>query len=69
MNKEQLIKMDPYMLLSIINMKLRNEFNNLEDFCYDINIENEFIIEKLEEIGYKYDKELNQFVSRDYAEK
>lgn len=63
MDKEQLIKMDKYMLLSIVNMKLRNEFSSLEAFCDDINIDVELIVERLREIGYKYNKELNQFVT------
>lgn len=62
MNKEQLIKMDAYMLLSIVNMKLRNEFTSLEAFCDDFDLEVEIITEKLNQIGYIYDKDLNQFV-------
>lgn len=63
MDKEQLINMDKYMLLSIVNMKLRNEFSSLEAFCDDINVEIDLIKKRLEEIGYKYDKKLNQFIS------
>lgn len=61
MNRDSLMVMDPNILLSIINMKLRDNFNSLEALCDDIGITEEEIIEKLKTIGCKYVKELNQF--------
>jgi len=54
---------DPYLLLSIINTKLRDEAETLQDLCltYDKNIED--ITSRLETIGYRYDDKHNQFVS------
>lgn len=62
MDKEQIKVMDPYMLFSILNMKLRDEFNSLEALCEDFNIEKEIIEERLKSIGYVYSKESNQFI-------
>lgn len=52
---------DPVMLLSFINMKLRDEYSSLDNLCEDFNVNKEDILEKLENINYFYDKEQNQF--------
>ncbi len=52
---------DPFILLSFVNTKLRDEFESLEKFC-EITGENKEKIEKtLENIGYFYDKDSNSF--------
>lgn len=52
---------DPFMLLSFVNTKLRDEFPSLESFCDDLGINQQEIISILRKIDYKYDKEKNQF--------
>lgn len=52
---------DPVMLLSFINMKLRDQYDSLDALCDDFNISKEEIIEKLKNIDYIYDNEKNQF--------
>ncbi len=53
---------DPAMLLSFVNMKLRDFYGNLEVLCDELDVNRQDIAEKLAEIGYHYDKERNQFV-------
>lgn len=53
---------DPVMLLSVVNTNLRDYYENLEEFCKAKDVEINDIINKLEIINYKYDKEKNQFV-------
>ena len=50
------------MLLSAVNMKLRDG-TSLEDLCADEDIEQEELVEKLQNIGYSYDKEQQKFIS------
>lgn len=57
-----MIPKDPAMLLSYVNLKLRDFYGNLQDFCDDMDISEEEITEKLASIDYHYDKEKNQFV-------
>ena len=64
LEREQMLSMDSFMLLSIINMKLRDEFDSLESLCDDYGIESIELINKLSDIGYTYYKEKNQFVSK-----
>ncbi len=55
------IPSDPFMLLSFINMKLRDEYGSLEALCEDLDLEKSTITEKLEAVGYRYDEESKQF--------
>ena len=57
-----MIPKDPVMLLSFINLKLRDFYANLESLCDDLDIDRTEIEDKLSSIDYHYDKEKNQFV-------
>lgn len=52
---------DPVMLLSFINMKLRDEYPSLEEFCSAQEISAEELCKKLAEIDYHYVPSENQF--------
>jgi len=52
---------DPVMLLSYINTKLRDEYDSFESLCENLDADKTLIKDKLLSIGYKYDKEINQF--------
>lgn len=55
------IPSDPFMLLSFVNMKLRDEYDSLEALCEDLSLEKNTITEKLEAVGYRYDEGAKQF--------
>lgn len=57
-----MIPKDPVMLLSFINLKLRDYYADLELLCDDLDVERAEIEDKLAGIDYRYDKEKNQFV-------
>ena len=57
-----MIPKDPVMLLSFINLKLRDYYKSLEDLCEDLDISQTELEEKLSSIDYHYQKEQNQFV-------
>lgn len=57
-----MIPKDPVMLLSFINLKLRDYYKNLEDCCDGLDIDRAELTDKLSGIGYRYDAERNQFV-------
>ncbi len=61
MDKSNYMSMDPNILLSIVNMKLRDFYSNLDSLCDDMNFSKEFLKEKFNEIGYSYDENINQF--------
>lgn len=53
---------DPVMLLSFVNLKLRDYYSSLEAMCEDMDINSSEVEEKLASIDYHYNKEKNQFV-------
>ena len=55
---------DPNLLLSIVNMKLRDEVPSLEELCKTYDQSEADIKERLNKIGYIYSKEYNQFVAK-----
>ena len=57
-----MIPKDPVMLLSFVNMKLRDFYSDLDALCEDLGLEREALEEKLKSIQYNYDVETNQFV-------
>lgn len=55
---------DPFLLLSAVNTKLRDYYSNLDILCDDLGENRTELEEKLADIGYYYDEQLNQFVPR-----
>ena len=53
---------DPVMLLSFINLKLRDYYSSFEAFCDDLDVDAKEIADKLAAIDYHYNSEKNQFV-------
>lgn len=53
---------DPNMLLSYVNLKLRDYYASLDEMCDDMDVSKTEIEEKLQKIGYNYDSQRNQFL-------
>ena len=53
---------DPILLLSVVNMKLRDFYSSLDALCDDLDEDKNEITAKLSAAGYEYNEELNQFV-------
>ena len=53
---------DSVLLLSVINMKLRDCYSSLDALCDDLEEDKADVISRLSAIGYNYDEGLNQFV-------
>ena len=56
------IPKDPVMLLSFVNLKLRDFYSDIDVMCNDMDVSKAEIEEKLQGIGYSSDREQNQFV-------
>lgn len=52
---------DPVMIMSVVNMKLRDFYSSLDALCQDLNIDKEELCDKLKGAGFEYDKEQNKF--------
>ncbi|WP_246201870.1 DUF4250 domain-containing protein [Budvicia diplopodorum] len=53
--------MDPHLLLSIVNMKLRDQYPSLNDLARSYDIDANALCRKLSEAGYEYQPTNNQF--------
>ena len=58
-----MLPQDADMLLSIINMKLRDFYGSLDALCEDLDEDKEQIQKTLSGIGCTYDGEKNQFIA------
>lgn len=52
---------DPFILLSYINTRLRDNYSSFKELCDDMNIDATTVTNKLLTIGYCYNPNLNQF--------
>lgn len=56
------IPQDPYMLLSYVNMKLRDgDYESLSDLCASIDCDEESLVQKLKDAGFEYIDSIKQF--------
>lgn len=55
-------KIDPNILVSLINTKLRNNYSSLDELCEDLNINRNQLENKLKKIDYHYNTTRNQFI-------
>lgn len=52
---------DPAMLLSWVNMKLRDFYGSLDQMCEDLEIDRIDLEERLNQAGFEYNDALNKF--------
>ena len=52
---------DPAMLMSWVNMKLRDFYGSLDELCEELEIDKNELEKRLNEAGFEYNQELNKF--------
>lgn len=57
-----MIPKDPFMLLSWINMQLRDYYSSLDDLCKAHSLDRRALEITLASIDFRYDPALNSFV-------
>ena len=60
-NADNYLRIDPFILLSAINMQLRDNYSSLEDLCKSLDLDEEKLTERLQNAGFSYISEQNQF--------
>lgn len=56
-----MLPQDPYILLSYVNTKLRDEYGSLDALCDGLDEDKAGLVDKLSGAGYAYDPDSNQF--------
>lgn len=59
-----MIPTDDNILLSYVNMKLRDECSSLDDFCEEEDVSESEIEERLGASGYAYSADKNAFIAK-----
>ena len=52
---------DPMILMSLVNMKLRDQYSSLDELCNDMDIDREELCRTLAAAGFEYSHEANKF--------
>ena len=55
---------DDYILLSLVNTKLRDEYSSLQSLCGEEEVDENELCNRLAAIGYNYDEARNSFVRK-----
>ena len=45
---------DPFMLLGVVNMKLRDQYASLDELCEDLQVERKALEARLAAAGFEY---------------
>ena len=61
MKRSDLRRMDAHLLYSLVNMKLRNDYADLDDLARTLDIDRAELETRLREAGYAYSAEAKQF--------
>lgn len=59
-----MLPQDPYILLSLVNTKLRDYYDSIEGLCDDLEIDQDDLMSQLNAIGYFYHKDNRQFLAK-----
>ncbi|MCR4704065.1 MAG: DUF4250 domain-containing protein [Saccharofermentans sp.] len=54
---------DPFMLLSYVNTRLRDNFSSLKELCLSLGEDEEAVKDVLRNAGFVYDEGLNRFIA------
>ena len=57
-----MLPQDPYILLSFVNTKLRDEYSSLSELCAALDADEGEITAALSAAGYRYDSAQNRFI-------
>lgn len=52
---------DPFVLFSMINMKLRDNYESLDELCEDMDINKSELCQRLSQAGFEYDEKNKKF--------
>lgn len=52
---------DPFMLMSAVNMYLRDQYGSLDELCDSLDLDRKELEEKLRAVGFEYSAEHNKF--------
>lgn len=61
MDLSNYLRMDPHLLLGLVNTELRNHSDSLEDLVKTHDLDEQALVDRLAGVGYVYQSEQKQF--------
>lgn len=61
MDWDNIERMDPHLLVGVVNTELRNHCESLEDLCLTHDVDRALLVSRLESAGYQYFSEQKRF--------
>lgn len=61
MKRADVQRMDVHLLYSMINMKLRNDYEDLDDLVHGLDLDRAELVARLAQAGYVYNAQTGQF--------
>ena len=58
-----LLKMDPHIVLSLVNTKLRDRGKSLDGVCEELGVDKHLLDAFLGTLGYRYELALNRYAA------
>lgn len=55
-----MLPQDPAMLVSFLNLKLRDMYSSLSALCDELDEDESELLDRLKKAGYRYDEDINQ---------
>lgn len=55
-----MLPQDPMILISFLNLKLRDRYSSLSDLCDDLDEDEADLLNRLSKAGFRYDPDTNQ---------
>ena len=55
------IPSDPFILMSFVNQQLRDNYDTLDEFCKNADIDKNELMQKLNAAGFEYNPDANKF--------
>lgn len=52
---------DPFMLMSVVNQQLRDNYATLDEMCKSLDIDKDELTQKLKDAGFEYNPDTNKF--------
>lgn len=63
LDQQRVNSMDIHMLVSIVNMQIRNEFSTLAELCQFYELDQQQLLQRMKQAGYQLQVEQQQFTA------
>ncbi len=63
LDQQRVNTMDIHMLVSIVNMQIRNDFSTLTELCQFYELDQQLLLHRMDDAGYQLQSQQQQFTA------